>query len=70
MTTGRRKKMNELITKIDWDCCEVLGAISSIKDDLGRNHPSHKKLDKTEDLLIKIGNDISLLRRKTNESQK
>ena len=50
--------MNELITKIDWDCCEVLGAISSIKDDLGRNHPSHKKLDKTEDLLIKIGNDI------------
>ena len=56
--------MNELITKIDWDCCEVLGTISSIKDDLGRNHPSYKRLDETEDLLIKIGNDLPLLRRR------
>ena len=46
---------------------EFLVKVGSIKDDLGRNHPSHKKLDKTEDLLIKIGNDISLLRRKTND---
>ena len=59
--------MNELITKIDWDCCEVLGAISSIKDDLGRNHPSYKRLDKTEDQLIQIGDDLALLRRKTME---
>jgi hypothetical protein len=61
--------MTELITKIDWDCCELLGELSSIKDDLGRDHPSYKRLDKTEDRLIQIGKDLELLRRcKTNEN--
>ena len=59
--------MNELIAKIDWDCLEVLGEISLIKDDLGSTHPSHERLDKTEDRLIQIGNDLELLRRKTME---
>ena len=59
--------MTELITKLGWDCIEVLGEINLIKDDLGRNHPSYKRLDKTEDRLIQIGNDLELLRRKTME---
>jgi len=59
--------MNELIAKIDWDCLEVLGEISLIKDDLGSTHPRYERLDKTEDRLIQIGNDLELLRRKTME---
>ena len=59
--------MTELITKLGWDCIEVLGEINLIKDDLGRNHPSYKRLDKTEDQLIQIGDDLELLRRKTND---
>ncbi len=59
--------MTELITKIDWDCLEVLGEISLIKDEIDSTHPCYERLDKTEDRLIQIGDDLALLREKTME---